>query len=365
MKKFKKFTPLLLILMLVVIIILERLNTPFSDINRNDEKAQLSIIQKKSPKVFGYIRQNLPRIISENGIPKTIKLTQEAFKEELITMYQCHTLSHMVGHFSRESVANNLHTLIKTGIDYCEGGFKHGLQAEIALQGLRKGTDFRPELYSFCAELLKVHSNDCYHGAGHEFMKETMDTKKALDLCDTLDQGPVKSVTDCYSGVFSELTNIVGGLDGETGYNLGSVPLQLQLQTSPIEFCSTLEEKHQIPCALELTGYQNATHSSPEALEQSLLKCVDKKYKEKLQAACLQSVAAVSTQHYLPNQKTMTPPKAILALSPNLQKAYILGAGGEMSEFIKNGQEKDWHAFCGSFSTEQNSFCLQLFQARI
>lgn len=363
MKKLKNFIPLLVILILIVITAIWRSNySPSLTNNYFDEKVKLSNIQKKTEKVFDYVRQNLSEIVNEGGIAGAVRLTQEAFKQEAITMYQCHTLAHMIGHYSKLGISDNFSILTKIGVDFCEGGFKHGLEAEIALRGLRGGFDFRPELYNFCSQLIEASAvSDCYHGAGHEFMREKMDAKQALSLCDTLTDGPIKEVTNCYTGIFSEYTNLLGGVDGETGYELTTGP-PLQLTAYPTEFCATLDNKYQVSCALELSGFKNAFHPSAEALEQSLIKCTNKEYGKTLQVACLKSVAAVSTQHALPNLSTITPPKSILTLSPDLREAYILGAGGEMSEFIKNGQNKDWQTFCNYFPQEDQAFCSQIFQ---
>lgn len=327
-----------------------------------DTQAELNDIRSKTPKVFEHVREKLAHIVDEGGIPGAVQLTKFAFKQEAITMYQCHTLAHMIGHFSKLEMSENMNVLRNIGVDFCEGGLKHGLEAQIALEGMRNNQEFRPKLYDFCSFLLQIQANaDCYHGAGHEFMRETMDAKKAIALCDTLIGGPINTVTNCYTGLFSELTNMLGGLDGETGYELATGPSK-SIQTSSIDFCaSTFDEQHQIPCMLEVGGFKNARHSSPEELEKALSKCVDNKYKIQLQAACLKSIAAVSTQHALPEKTTIVPPKPILSLSTELRRAYMMGAGGEMSEFIKNGQKKDWKTFCSYFPEDDSVFCSQIF----
>jgi len=364
MKKYLKRFPFLSIFTFVIFMVgiwqFLRINQ-VTDKHFNAQ-TKLNDIRSKTPKVFEHIREKLADIVDKGGIQGTIDLTKVAFRQEAITMYQCHTLAHMIGHYSKLTLSDNFNILNNIGVDFCEGGFKHGLEAEIALQGLRNGTDFRLKLYNFCSHLLKVSSvADCYHGAGHEFMRETMDVEKALDLCDTLKGGPTKDAVNCYTGVFSEYTNMLGGLDGETGYELSSGP-PITLDASPIDFCATLDEPHQIPCALEVSGFRNARHPTPQALEESLLKCATGNHKVELKAACLKSIAAVSSQHALPDLETIIPPKSIFTLSSDLRKAYILGTGGEMSEFIKNGQMKDWKSFCNHFPLEDQSFCSEIFR---
>ncbi len=363
MKKPAEYFPIVATLISIILVELILLRFPHNAAISNQDyaKTALSNIRNKTPKVFEYIREKLPNIIKEGGISRTIQLTKEAFQQEAITMYQCHTLAHNIGHYSKLNISDNFSVLTKIGVDFCEGGFKHGLEAEIALQGLRNGTEFRPELYNLCVQLLKISkSGDCYHGAGHEFMRETMDAKKALALCDTLTGGPVKNITNCYNGVFSEYTNLIGAVDGETGYRLPSAPLKLN--NTSMDFCASLESQYQIPCALELNGYGFGTNSTQTDLEKSLNNCIDKRYKKALQVACIHSVSAVFYQHQLPKSNTIIIPDYILPWPDDFRKAYISGAGTEMAQFLKNGVSKDWSRFCKSFSQDDYDFCVGFFR---
>lgn len=366
MKKLTKYLPLAAALIFIVLLelsfLLIHIRNPTSKISNDQYKPKLDLsnIRKETPQVFEYIRLNLKDIINNGGIPGVVELTKEAFKQEAITMYECHTLGHIIGHYSNLDIAENIHVLIENGVDFCEGGFKHGLEAEIALRGLEGDYDFRPEVYRFCDFLLENSLiGDCYHGAGHEFMGYTRDPEKALSLCDTLDQGPLKDTTNCYTGAFSEYTNLLGGVDGETGYLLSNGPF-FELKETPIEFCASLSESHQIPCVLEVGGYGFGINSTPETLERALNNCTSGKHKNELQAACIHSATAVYYQHQLTKETTIIPPDYISALSTELQMAYIAGAGTEMKQFIINGVNKDWKTFCNSFPNDGN-FCKEIF----
>lgn len=351
------------ILLVILVVILSVLTTKL--IYKNDRKVfdsaeKLIEIRLKEADVFDYMRENLAGLIKKYGIQPVTALTKEAFRQQAITMYQCHTLAHYTGHFYPDG-SKNLDDLVNYDIDYCEGGFKHGLEGEITS---RNTPDTLGKLHKLCSLFRKMESTGgCYHGSGHEFMREKLDVEKALSACDLLfEGGPKEDVSDCYKGAFSELTNLIGGVDGETGYELTSGP-PLTIDTSPMDFCAKLKGAHQIPCALELNGYQISPSSTLEQIEKRLVGCVDSKYSIQLQAACLQSIAAVSAQHILPKQTTIIPSSFTLTLPSNLKKAYLTGIAAEMSQFIKNGVEKDWQTFCNSFKADAQ-FCYQLFAKR-
>lgn len=355
-----KIPVFLFILLLILVIILSVLNKKLVYKNEGkvfDSGKKLAEIRSKKADVFGYLRENLKNLVEKYGIQAVTALTKEAFRQQAITMYQCHTLAHYTGHFYPNE-SKNLDDIVNYDIDYCEGGFKHGLEGEITA---RNESDTLEKLHRLCSLFRRMGSiGACYHGSGHEFMREKLDIEKALSSCDSLfERGPKEDVSDCYKGVFSELTNLIGGVDGETGYGLkGSPPLTIN--ASPMDFCSQLKDVHQIPCALELNGYQLSPSSTHEQIEKRLKGCVDNKYHIKLQAACVQSIAAVSAQHVLPRQSTITPPSFILTLPSELRRAYITGTLVEMGAFIKNGVEKDWQTFCRSLQSVNESNCQQI-----
>jgi len=354
----------ILFLTLLIVIIFEIMSIYYSRHETKthfDSRVKLDNIRSKTTQVFEYIRENVNDIIISGGIKGAIQLTQEAFKQEAITMYQCHTLAHTIGHHSNPDISEDIHILIENGVDYCEGGFKHGLEAEIALRGLEGDYNFRPEIYRFCSFLLEKSTvGDCYHGAGHEFMGYTLDVKKALDLCDTLTEGPLKDVTNCYTGLFSEYTNILGGVDGETGYRIAN-PI-LKLDSSPMDFCASLDKPYQIPCALELNGLYFGTSSTYEMLEEKLRGCINPKYNQELQIACIKSTSAVFYQHQLPKEHSPKPPDYILSWAEEPRRAFIVGAGTEMNQFLINGVKIDWQTFCQPFPSDEFSLCRSIFE---
>lgn len=337
-----------------------------NDDNSSKKNVTLSEIQSQSSSVFEYMRKNIAHIVGGTNIDDALELTHEAFKQKSITMYECHALTHSIGHQSTLAPVTSLGIAEKIGqINLCEGGFRHGLEAEIVLRGLNSKKDFRPQLYQFCSILLKALPNaDCYHGAGHEFIRETMDSQSALALCNTLVHGPMKKVTNCYYGVFAEYTNLLGGVDGQTGYAISTGP-PLELSSPSIDFCASLSTDYQKMCALELSGLGFDPQSTYEDFQQGIFNCVDNTYSTELQNACIRSRSAVFYQHQLAKEETSYPPTYVLSWTKGQREAYIDGAATEMSEYIKNGVNKDWEIFCDSFSGTDRDLCAEKFNKKI
>ena len=320
----------------------------------------LSEIRTRTPHVFEYIRDNLMAIISQKGESTAIQLTKEAFQSEAINMYQCHLLSHLIGHAASPETINQIRATVPDALEFCEGGYAHGFESEVVHKN-EDNRHFREKLYRFC-EFLQSASfpGGCYHGAGHAFLRDTLDIKKAIFLCDTLTGGPVRDFSNCYNGIFSEYTNLIASLDSETGLRFPE-GAPMHLPVSPLDFCTSFPAKNQIPCALEVSANGVSPNSPPEEVDRFLKRCTEGTHTIELQAACLQSVAALSVQHGLPYKNTMRASSYALSLPAHLRRSYLVGAASEMGEFIKNGARKDWKMFCMSFlQKEDQEFCSQI-----
>lgn len=327
-----------------------------------DPKAVLDSIRLETPDVFEKIRDSLSKIINEGGILDALQLTQQAFREEAITIYECHTLAHSIGHhlptgFSFLDSLDDSDVIIEDFFNFCEGGYKHGVEGEIA----SRGDNFREELHAFCKIQQNADSEGrCYHGAGHEFMRQTFRAEKALTYCDTIKNVSTDDVYDCYKGVFSEYNNLLAGIDGETGRRFPGGGI-VKLSGTTLDRCASFSEAHQIPCALELTSFGLSPHATSSEIEKALADCMSGDYKEELKAACIQCISAFFAQHGLPNSDSILPPDYVLSLPLEIRRAYILGTGNEMGEFIKNGVNKNWESFCNYFEGSDVKFCKELF----
>lgn len=354
MKKYRTIlTILILLLGLYLVNFLESNQT--SDF---DYKAVLTALRKDTQSVFKKMRDELPKIVEQGGIQGAMALAGEAFRQEAISMYECHTFTHLLGHYSKLVLEGNMKIISDFGPDFCEGGFKHGIESQIVLEDI----DYKDRLHELCKVYRDKSFGGCYHGAGHTFMRQTHDALQALSICDTLKDDMNVDVFDCYNGVFSEYTNLAGGVDGETGLEFPEGPA-LVLKQPPMEICSSLPDPAAIPCALELNGLGISEASTMEDIDRALRRCVAGTYAEQLKAACLQSVAAVGAQHELPKKTTLFLQPFILSLSDELRRGYIKGAAIEMLQFIKNGVDKDWPVFCSGFAVQSDQkLCAEIFQ---
>ncbi|HYE22301.1 MAG TPA: hypothetical protein VD998_01785 [Verrucomicrobiae bacterium] len=318
-----------------------------------DHLETLALMRQEEKPVFAQMRESLPELLKKGGVTGALNLAADAFKKEDITMYECHTFSHLLGHHSPLSDEENLRVIMDFGPEFCEGGFKHGLESQIVLSEV----NFKERLHRFCDVLIQNNLGGCFHGAGHTFMRQALDALTAVKLCDELVQTYTHSITDCYTGIFSEYTNLAGGVDGETGLEFPDGPAIL-LKNPPLDICSSLPDHMQLACALELNGLGISEQSKPEDIDRKLRECVAGKHRFELQKACVQSVAAVGAQHELPKTKEMKVLPFALTLSPEFRASYIVGAATEMKQFLKNGVNKNWQVFCNGFkTTEDKTLC--------
>lgn len=311
--------------------------------------------------VFEAIRDNLPEIINRWGVQGAIDLNEYAFVNDVYGIYNCHVLSHLIGHEAVVYYGEDYDKVVNNDTHFCELGYRHGAEAQVALSG----GDYKNNLYRMCAAIKQKNPDaDCYHGAGHAFMNESLDVDKSLALCDELinEEHTEEEVTPCYNAVFAELTNLVGGKDGGTGIDYtGGPPLTLEAK-SPLEYCSKFDRKYGIQCVFEFSGLGISQASTPEDIEQKLMDCSNGEYDTDLEEACIRSVSAVGTQHHLAHNQTVPVPQYVFTLNADLRKAYIMGAGTEMKQYLISGTERDWKSFCASFTAAEDiTLCQNLF----
>lgn len=323
-------------------------------------QAYVENLQKNELPVFEGVRDSMKKIIDEGGIQGLIDVNEYAFVNNLYGIYQCHVISHLTGHEAVVFYGGDYEAVIAHDTHFCEVGYRHGAEAQVALSG----GNYKDELYRMCDVILaKNPEAECFHGAGHAFMNETLDVDESLRMCDGLinDTHSVSAVTPCYNAVFAELTNLVGGKDGGTGIDYTGGP-PLKLEESPLAYCSKFDEQYRIQCLFEFSGLGISELSTPKDIEQKLIGCSNDEYDEELEAACIRSVSAVGAQHELAQNHTIVVPKHIHDLSDSLREAYIYGTGTEMKQYLMSGAPRGWEDFCSQFIHQKDMLlCNDLF----
>jgi hypothetical protein len=354
----------LIVLLLVVGAVVRY--TPTQDaVTALDAEAYVANIEEQELPVFESIRDSLKDIIDAWGIEGALEINEHAFVNNKIGIYHCHVLTHLIGHEAIIYYGQDYDEVVAHDRQFCELGYRHGAEAQVALSG----GNYKEELYAMCDAIQrKDPSADCFHGAGHAFMNESLDVDTSLQMCDELinETHDENDVAPCYNAVFAELTNLVGGKDGGTGIDYtGGPPLSME-EKSPLEYCNKFDRKYGIQCVFEFSGLGVSEHSTPADIAQKLLGCSNEEYDEELEAACIRSVSAVGAQHELAKSQTIVVPEHIHGLPKVLRESYIRGTGIEMMQYLISGADRDWRAFCDAFINEDDILmCEELFEGQV
>jgi hypothetical protein len=297
-------------------------------------------------------------VIKTHGIEAGFDLIDEAEKQEFINNDQCHSLLHYVGHAAYSATPNDFEamTYIAKGSS-CIGGYIHGIEAEILLSSENIIEDTK----SFCYYTKKVEITPgaCYHGTGHAAAEGYQyNIEKALSLCDSLEDGPETDLGNCYRGVFSEVGNVVMGVDGHTGLEQEKIAMQGLDEKNPYAFCELFDERHQSSCISQLTKlvFKDRT------LEESLMFCVNPDFSKSTQEICTSITTGSSVRNELSFQETVVLPHKLFDLEKNIRETAILGSLEAFSGYRSDGVDKDWGLFCSQFpSVSDKEFCLDVF----
>ena len=319
---------------------------------------ELERIKVEHEEVWVGIRDSLSDLIKRGGVEGALAVNQLAFTENEVGMYHCHIVNHLIGHFGAIEYRGNLEDVFTyADWQFCELGYLHGLEAQVVLEDLQ----YLGRLKELCI-LTKAEQENlgCYHGVGHAYMNDLLDIEVSLGLCDTLRGPEEEDMIECYKGVFAEFTNLVGGIDGETGIMYEGGP-PLSIDEEPMKFCASLDSLiKRESCAYELNGLGINTNTTPEETEQRLDECLSGPYETTLKEACLYNIAAVSTQHQLVSRDTIIPAPRMLSAPSRLRVAYMRGVAREMWEFIASGSPKNINGFCDAFSGAEGEMRIQV-----
>lgn len=303
-----------------------------------------------SPSVLEAINKNADSIIREGGIPGVMEVIELAFVRKDIFLNDCHALSHRAGHHAIVVYGDDFDTLLEYSSDFCARGYWHGAEAQI----VQEGGDFAGRLDMFCDALKrKDPSLTCFHGAGHALMNVTVDLQQALQLCDSLHYEG-QNARDCYDGVFSEFTNILGGFDGETGSPYaGGAPISIDVL--PIVYCAQLEPQYQAACALELSALDMGPRTTPEQAGDRMQSCINDGANDVIVRGCLYNVSASYVRHEVKRSGKVTFQPWVLDIPSDLRLVYLIGASQEIAQHILAGQKIDSDFFCESFVNEDET----------
>lgn len=318
-----------------------------------DVLSGLNTLKNKNKSLYESLEKELNALIIQGKISEALELSKLAIEQKEISMHQCHTLLHLMGHNAYSLFGDDYERLLSDANTFiCGRAFHHGIEAEIA----SGSNDVNRDLNIFCEALHKKWRGlSCYHGAGHAFMSKNRDVKSSLLQCDSLINDINKDPADCYRGVFSEYAFMIQGVDGDTGLIIPGGPLVRLQESHPLVFCQKLDDKYQSYCAAQLSRV-----SINGGLNQSIEKCIDGQYTIKLKAACINNISAIFSQSELSNGNTITVPPIYFSLQEELRQSFILGMAQEFDAFFDSGVQKDAQSVCEHFKiSEDKNFCIK------
>lgn len=305
--------------------------------------------------VFAYLYDNIETLLPTIGIGGAIEAVQYSVSEGKLTFAHCHAVLHIVGHIAYRLEGGDLEALRRYTNPMCQGAYDHGVEAEIAAAGEAKF----PELVAWCEMRLPDGADAagayCYHGAGHEFMRESIGSiETALSWCDRID--PSRDPANCWAGVFSEFGALALGVDSDTGEPIPGERLVSNPFTPPLEFCENLPEKYLESCVSQLTKTVVDIHDAA----QSLSACSLPSYVPKTQEVCTRFFSFFYFDQRLNVDERAEVPEVVFELPAPLRRAFIEGAMQAFTEANQSGLARDVRPFCEEFPSENDqTFCVR------
>jgi hypothetical protein len=354
----------LLILGALIIVVSASIYAYFTFLNKKEvtfdaSKVFATLDTKNDINDFLEIEQMISKVMDTYGTKAGFQLIDEGEKQGIISNDQCHGLLHYVGHKAYLETPTDYDAIVSVveGTN-CIGGYLHGVEAEIVLAS----TNVLEEVQNFCTYQIEsgVVPGICYHGVGHAAIElYEFDTKKALALCDALEGGPEKDLTNCYRGIFSELGNTVVGSDGHTGLTVDKQDIPGLDPENPFAFCETFEKKHQSACKSQLIKVALG-NGGPDTWYKS---CMKPGLSYNTQEICVNIVTSMFVRMELSFKNSVTLPEDINLFSEDLQKIGVLGSAEAYAGYFSDGMQKEWEPFCASSFTDKNiqAYCTEVF----
>ena len=349
MEKFLKIGGLIIIIGSILFVLYSFLETqkepPFSP------EVALENLRGSEDTMHEVIERNIQSLVEAGGIEGSLDLVSLAFAEKDIFMNSCHALSHSIGHHAPKFFNNDFDKLVEYSNRVCSRGYFHGAEAQLVLSG----EDYPERLSELCAAQKRKDSKmTCFHGAGHAFFNQTLDAHKALVLCDGLsdkiDEQYIDDVKDCYEAVFSEIANIAGGYDGETGRHYQG-DARFEIVSTRHEDCAGFVERFHIPCGLEVSALGNVgVDKTPEEVGVSLKTCLTDASTKTLSEACFYNIASSYVRHEVERDGDVSFQTWVLDEPKEIRLLYIVAVGHEVAEHLNIGHHINADAFCMNFT---------------
>lgn len=313
---------------------------------------------KESVDSYLYLEKLIISIVETYGIKAGLMLIDSAEAEAVIDNDGCHALLHYVGHAAYNYYGNDFETITApVAQSRCIGGYLHGVEAEILLASDTAVNDIK-KFCSFTKEK-GITPGSCYHGVGHAAAElYDYNPNEALASCDALAGGPEPDLTNCYRGVFSEIGNVVLGIDGHTGRDRERVALFGLTGENAYTWCNTFEERHRSSCKSQLTKLLFTGMRTDDWF----LVCLDEGFSNTDMNICTNIVASTYIRNEFSANTNAPFPAAINELPQEAQKIAVLGALESFNGFLADGKQRDYEATCESFSnTEVQNYCFTTF----
>lgn len=311
-------------------------NFPFEEIKKGEISA------------YSYIYENIDELMDSYDVDGLIQIARYSFEHKYMDAFECHSIAHEIGHHAAElDHFTHIDThAISDNVNFCGGGFIHGVEAGIAELG---GLKVAQKMLYFC-KLIKPIATEyrgCYHGAGHEFMEQSKNNPyNALLLCDKLIEEEDISLEFCYRGVFSE--------------HLSILHLQGAENSSLLEFCASLSSRFHRLCGLEINSFGLNTTSPESELNDGLVSCIENGYGSEIKEACVASVSWTIVDNYLANEKPVKVFPQAKNFEGEMMSIYIRETVNRLKRHINDGAAVDVGEFCDSLNGERVQECKAL-----
>jgi len=291
---------------------------------------------------------SLNQLIARRGIQDTLYVIENSFEKETITINECHSLLHQLGHAAYEFHSGQWEMLTMEKNHLCMDGFSHGVEAQMAMAWPQNPDRITNELRTYCQ---RMRANDpswsCYHGAGHAFIqKYGNDVPAALAKCDEA-VIPGDEAEDCYRGVFSEYRNFLNAYDGDNEAPIPGAQKVIIPTEKTFDICASLPNRYHDACISQFAG-QLITDN----LGASLTSCA--LFGSWVWHRCAQTVAGAFVANTFSQTNSIPLPKTLLLYDVEFRKGFLDGIYEGIAGFHLEDVVSRWKNYCARLPIAQD-----------